>query len=117
MFSKNRYPIEINSEPQGADIVVKKQNGAILFQGTTPARPVLPAGDDLGKAFYNVTASMPGYKNTTTYIHYKVDGVYYVNLAFPIFGWFIGMTIIDPASGAMWKPSKSTINITLEKEN
>ena len=117
IFSKNKYPIEINSEPLGADIVVKKQNGTILFQGITPAKPLLPAGDDLGKAQYTVIASMPGYKNITTYIDYKVDGIYYVNLALPIFGWFIGMPFVDPASGAMWKPKKDTINITLEKED
>lgn len=115
MFCKNKHAVAINTQPQGADIVVKKTNGTIMFQGTSPAAPLLPAGDDLGRALYVVTATYPGYKTQSTNIQYKVNGVYYLNLLLPIFGWFIGMPFVDPATGAMFKPSDKNINIVLEE--
>lgn len=116
MFTKNKYPIAISTEPKEADIVIKKQNGTVMYQGKSPATIILPNSDDIGKALYSVAVSSPGYETKVAYIDYKVDGVYYTNLLFPIFGWFIGMPFIDPASGAMWKPKSKEINIELQKE-
>jgi len=52
------------------------------------------------KAKYQVEASKAGYETSTTQISAGVNGWYFGNI---LFGGLIGMLIVDPATGAMWK--------------
>ncbi len=52
------------------------------------------------KAKYNVEASKTGYETSKTEIAAGVNGWYFGNI---LFGGVIGMLIVDPATGAMWK--------------
>lgn len=115
IFTKSKYPITVNSEPQGAEIAIMDETGWEVATGTTPFTVTLDTSSKMGKALYAVKASHNGYEDKTEYIEYKTDGWYYANLAFPVFGWLIGMPFIDPASGAMWKPKSSSLNIIFEK--
>lgn len=52
------------------------------------------------KARYLVEASKPGHETSKTEISAGINGWYFGNL---LFGGLIGMLIVDPATGAMWK--------------
>ena len=117
IFTKSKYPITVSSEPQGAEIAIMDETGWKVATGTTPFTVTLDTSSKMGKALYTVRASLNGYEEKTDYIEYKTDGWYYANLALPVLGWFIGMPFIEPASGAMWKPKSSNLNIIFERAN
>ena len=53
---------------------------------------------------------MAGYKERVVPVHFKMNGWYAGNL---LFGGFIGLLIVDPATGAMWKIDNEYMNETL----
>jgi len=113
IVSKSKYPISINSAPSGAKITVIDKKGVDVYTGNTPANIVLKAGAGFfSKASYNVTFEMDGYDKRTVPINFNLDGWYFGNI---IFGGLIGILIVDPATGAMWKLDTEFINETLSK--
>jgi len=64
------------------------------------------------KASYTLTFEMDGYYKRVVPIEFKIDGWYYGNIAF---GNLIGILIVDPVTGAMWKPDTELINETLSQ--
>ncbi|MDF0707965.1 hypothetical protein [Flagellimonas okinawensis] len=111
IVSKSSYPISINSAPSEAKIVIKDKKGIEIFSGQTPATLKLRAGSGFfGKARYQVTFSKTGYDTKTVPVEFKMDGWYFGNL---LLGGLIGMLIIDPATGAMYKLDTEFLNETL----
>ncbi|MEC3965254.1 hypothetical protein [Flagellimonas halotolerans] len=111
IVSKGSYPISINSAPSEAKIVIKDKKGIEIFSGQTPATLKLKAGSGFfGKARYQVTFSKAGYDTKTVPVDFKLDGWYFGNL---LLGGLIGMLIIDPATGAMYKLETEFLNETL----
>ena len=64
------------------------------------------------KAEYQVKFSSPGYEERIVPITFNIDGWYFGNL---FLGGFLGMLIIDPATGAMWKIETQFLNETLSR--
>ena len=113
IVSKGSYPISINSAPSEAKIVIKDKKGIEIFSGQTPATLKLKAGSGFfGKARYQVTFSKNGYDTKTVPVEFKLDGWYFGNL---LIGGLIGMLIVDPATGAMYKLETEFLNETLAK--
>ncbi len=113
IVSKSMYPLTIDSTPSGAKITVKDKKGIVVYTGNTPSNFSINAGAGFfSKASYSVTFEMDGYDKRTVPIDFTLDGWYFGNI---IFGGFIGILIIDPATGAMWKLDKKFINETLSK--
>ena len=84
-----------------------------IYLGKTPAKVKLKAGAGFfSRAEYQVKFSSPGYDDKIVPVNFKVDGWYFGNL---FLGGVLGMLIIDPASGAMWKIESEFLNETLEK--
>jgi hypothetical protein len=111
IFSKSSYPISIKSNPDEAKIVIKDKNGVEIFTGLTPASLQLKASSGFfERARYQVTFTKNGYDTRTVPIEFKVDGWYFGNL---LIGGFIGMLIVDPATGAMYKLETEFLNETL----
>src|SRR6056297_2377765 len=111
IVSKGSYPISINSAPSEAKIVIKDKKGIEIFSGQTPATLKLKAGSGFfGKARYQVNFSKTGYDTKTVPIDFKLDGWYFGNL---LLGGLIGMLIVDPATGAMYKLETEFLNETL----
>lgn len=111
IVSKSNYPISINSAPSEASIVIKDKKGVEVFSGQTPVTLKLGAGSGFfGKARYQVTFSKEGYNTKTVPVDFKLDGWYFGNI---LLGGVIGMLIIDPATGAMYKLDTEFINATL----
>ncbi|WP_430399086.1 hypothetical protein [Flavobacterium sp.] len=111
IVSKSSYPITINSAPSEAQIVIKDKKGVEIFSGQTPATLKLKSGSGFfGKARYQVTFTKKGYNTKTVPVEFKLDGWYFGNL---LLGGVLGMLIIDPATGAMYKLDTEFINETL----
>ncbi len=113
IVSKSSYPISINSTPSEAKITITDKKGIEVFKGNTPAIMKLKAGSGFfGKAQYQVKFEKDGYDTKIVPILYKLDGWYFGNI---VFGGLIGMLIIDPATGAMYRLDTKFLNETLTK--
>jgi len=115
IVSKSKYPITMNSRPSDAKITITDKKGVTVFSGLTPAMLKLDAGAGFfSKARYQVTFEKDGYVSRTVPVNFKLDGWYFGNI---LFGGLIGLLIVDPATGAMYKIDTEFLDETLEKEN
>jgi len=105
IVSDSKYPVTIQSTPEGANIKITSQHNDNIQAGVTPMTVTLPTKCSqcgfFGGENYTVTFSKEGYSPRTVEIQRNVDGWYVLgNL---VFGGLIGWLIVDPATGAMWK--------------
>lgn len=101
IVSDSRYPVTITSSPNEAAIVIKNRSNMPVFSGKTPAVVNLEASDGFfKKASYTITFSKPGFEDSMYTLTSTLDGWYWSNI---FLGGILGMVIIDPATGAMWK--------------
>ena len=113
IVSKSTYPLSINSSPSNAKVSITDKKGKEIYLGNTPATVKLKAGAGFfSKAEYQVKFSSMGYDEKIVPITFKLDGWYFGNL---LWGGVLGMLIIDPATGAMWKIETEFLNETLSK--
>lgn len=113
IVSKSSYPISINSMPSEAKVTITNKKGVEVFKGQTPATLKLKSGSGFfSKARYQVKFEKEGYDTKIVPIHYEIDGWYFGNL---LFGGIIGLLIVDPATGAMYKLETEFLNETLTK--
>lgn len=111
IVSRSNYPISINSSPNESKIVIKDKKGIEIYAGQTPATINLKSGSGFfGKARYQVTFTKDGFETRTVPVEFKLDGWYFGNI---VFGGVIGMLIVDPATGAMYKLKTEFLNVTL----
>ncbi len=113
IMSKSDYPVSFTSEPSGAKVTITNlKTGKMIYKGTTPCTVILHASQGyFSPAKYAVTFKMPGYAPQTITLEASLDGWYLGNL---LIGGPIGLLIVDPLTGAMWKLPES-INVKLEK--
>jgi len=112
IVSKSTYPLSINSSPTNAKVSITDKKGKEIYFGNTPVNVKLKAGAGFfSKAEYQVKFSSPGYDERIVPIKFKLDYWYFGNF----WGNVVGMLIIDPATGAMWKIKTTFINEILSK--
>ena len=105
IVGKDVFPLTINSNPDGVNISVKDENGVKMYSGITPTTVTLAAGESYFHAkSYNITFSKIGYKEQYVQVRATLDGWYWGNI---LFGGLIGMLIVDPITGKMWKLQKN----------
>jgi hypothetical protein len=115
IVSKSKYPISVNSNPSGSKITITDDSGMSVYEGTTPAVVKLKSGKGyFKKATYQVRFEMEGYGARIMPITHKLDGWYFGNL---LFGGFIGLLIVDPISGAMFKPETDYVSVNLDQNS
>ena len=113
ILSKSKYPITITTDPTDAQVSVTDGDGMEIFKGKSPATVTLQAGAGFfKKATYTVTVNKAGYDEKVMPIQFKTDGWYWGNI---LIGGIIGLLIIDPATGAMYKPSSEFVAVTLSQ--
>ncbi|SEA19720.1 hypothetical protein [Microbulbifer marinus] len=111
ILSDSSYPVTINSTPSGANFSVVNEAGLDVHTGVTPDTITLAASDGFfSSASYTVKYQMAGYNEQSFQLTAGMDGWYIGNI---LFGGLIGMLIVDPATGAMWKLPESA-NVTLQ---
>ena len=113
IVSKSSWPITINSTPSEAKISIKDKKGVEIYTGNTPATLKLKSGAGFfSKARYQVTFEKVGFDKKVVPVEFKLNGWYFGNI---LFGGPLGLLIIDPATGAMFKLDTEFLNETLTK--
>ena len=101
IVSKTNYPVAVSSSPEGVNITVIDQNGREVYKGQTPTTLTLNSKKGFfSGASYRVVFEKDGYSTSEITLEKQLDGWYFGNI---LFGGLIGMLIVDPATGAMWK--------------
>ena len=101
IVGKDLFPVSFQSNPDEANISVKDEHGMVLFSGKTPTMFTLSAGESYFHAkSYIVTFSKSGYSDQTVTLKATISGWYFGNI---LFGGLIGILIVDPITGKMWK--------------
>lgn len=104
--------VSINSQPDGAKVLVMNSKGQQVVTGTTPTELRLDRGTGyFTKAKYTVRIEKEGYRPVEVKLEGKLNSWYLGNL---LFGGLIGLLIVDPISGAMWhlEPGKIDTSLT-----
>jgi hypothetical protein len=104
IVSKSEWPVTITSDPSGALVTVKNNQGMEIHKATTPTTVVLKASAGyFAAAKYTLSFEKPGYGDSVAFLDARINPWYMGNLLFFGGDFFIGMLVIDPATGAMWK--------------
>ncbi|MGR9116345.1 MAG: hypothetical protein ACU85E_11310 [Gammaproteobacteria bacterium] len=113
IVSHSSWPVVIRSIPDRAKFTIINDKGVTVHSGMTPASVTLNGGAGyFDGATYHLKCSREGYKDTYSIIDSTVNGWYWGNI---LFGGIIGLLIIDPATGAMWKMPEY-VNLELEPD-
>ena len=111
IVSDSQYPVSMTSNPTGANFEVRNEQGRVIHQGVTPGTVTLKAGDGFfSGANYTIVFKQEGYGDQTNTLSPNIDGWYVANI---LFGGLIGLLIVDPATGAMYKLPASS-NATMQ---
>lgn len=110
IVSDSSYPLAVNSMPDGAYFTVTDRDGIEVNRGTTPQTVELKAGGGYFKAqTYTIVLSKEGFEDQIVSVRSSMDGWYWGNI---LIGGLIGMLIVDPITGAMYKlPETVAINM------
>ncbi|MCC8018833.1 MAG: hypothetical protein LIO85_03555 [Rikenellaceae bacterium] len=107
IFTKNSYPVTISSTPAGAEVEIYNKENRLIFTGQTPANTVLNASNGyMSKEIYILKFRKPGYKDYEYVLESKLEGWFFGNL---VLGGIIGMLIVDPLTGSMYKVPETSI--------
>lgn len=113
IVSKSSYPLVIRTDPKGAEISIINKKGKEIFRGMSPATTTIKSGAGFfSRARYEVRISSEGYTTQVIPVEFKLNGWYFGNI---IFGGFTGLLIIDPLTGAMWKPKTQDVDVVLTR--
>lgn len=95
------YPVAVTSAPNNAHFEVRNEKGMLVQSGNTPSTIILPSSDGFfdGET-YSIKYTMAGHDDQTVILDSTVSGWYWANIAI---GGLVGMLIVDPATGAMYK--------------
>lgn len=110
IVSKSDWPVTVSSNPAQAKITITNEKGVAIYTGTTPATVVLKAGESYFKKLnYTVAFEKEGFRSETMALSSHINGWYFGNF---VFGGLIGMLVVDPITGAMWKlDSPNAVNL------
>lgn len=115
IVSKTKYPVTINTTPVGADVHITNRKGTEVFVGKTPAIVNLKSGGGFFQnARYQVQLTKDSFTSKTVELRATINGWYFGNL---LLGGLLGLLIIDPATGAMYKLKETDVNETLVATN
>lgn len=111
IVSKSVYHVRLDSSPKDATVQVFDRRGREIYSGNTPTQVSLKSSAGyFKKAMYMVKYSKAGYLMKEVTIRSDINAWYLGNV---IFGGLIGLLIVDPATGAMYKLDRTELNETL----
>ena len=107
--------LTVNTDPPGANVEIWAGGGSeVIRSGVSPYTTTLPKKNDgyFQKKGYYIVANKEGYDTGAYLLSYNISGWYFGNL---IFGGPIGLLVVDPLVGGMWKLDTNEVNIKLKK--
>lgn len=110
IVSRSKYNIPLQAN---MDAVVEVRNRGELVTSVR-APTTLTLSSDAGfftRSCYTFTFKKEGYPDVVKHRNAYVNGWYLGNL---VFGGLIGMVIIDPATGAMWRLDEKPVGVHYE---
>ncbi len=108
-----KQTVNINSKPDGAEVLVYDSYGDIVFRNTTPCVATLDRNTkDYGSATYVVLVRKEGFAPVQVSLEGRVNKAYFANILFGGVG-----LIIDPITGGMWTLSPDKVEPKLVGEN
>lgn len=111
IVSHSTWPVALSSAPIGASVSVVDRSGREIFTGTTPAAVQLKSSAGFfQRAKYSIKFTKAGFATQTIPLEADVNGWYFGNL---LFGGLIGMLIVDPATGAMYRIPQKDVQVAL----
>lgn len=115
ILSKSSYPVSFTSTPSGAAVTVVNRAGSTVYTGSTPSTVTLKAAAGyMKREEYSVTFQKEGMAPKTVPVLCSLDGWFFGNI---LLGGAIGMLIVDPASGAMYKIDETSVHATLGSDS
>ena len=111
IISQSSWPVAIKSTPDSTAFTITNQKGDKIHSGTTPSTVNLASGAGFfdGEK-YTLHFTKEGFQEKTAILDTSLNGWYFGNLAF---GGILGLLIIDPATGAMFRlPESISVNLT-----
>ena len=104
IVSKSEWPVSVQSTPSNAAFTITNKAGEVITSGKTPQTITLASGSSyFSKEEYVIEFTRDG-KPTKQYLTPSINGWYWGNI---LFGGLIGLLIVDPLTGAMYKLPKT----------
>jgi hypothetical protein len=115
IVSRTKWPLAIDSKPEGVHVSITNKIGKEVFTGKTPVVTTLKSGSGFfGKESYTVALTYKGIETRKINVECKLNGWYFGNL---LIGGLIGLLIVDPATGAMYRlESKDIYEVFIENK-
>jgi len=114
IVSKSSWPVHVNCKPDGANVTITNRRGETVYKGTTPVMLSLRSGAGFfKKERYLAHFEFDGYAAQDVPLECKLNGWYFGNL---FIGGLLGLLIIDPATGAMYKVETPFLDARLEQK-
>lgn len=97
----SKYPVSVTSAPAGASFEIADKDGKIIHSGNAPSTVTLKSGHGyFSGETYTLRFKKDGYVDKVVTLDSSLSGWYWGNL---IIGGPLGMLIVDPLTGAMYK--------------
>lgn len=101
IVGESRYPVAVSSAPPGAAFEITDKNGKVVHTGNTPSTVELKSGEGyFSGQTYKLHFKKEGYPDKSIELDSSLSGWYWGNI---LIGGLIGMLIVDPLTGAMYK--------------
>ncbi|MGK0464326.1 MAG: hypothetical protein ACJAT5_000738 [Lentimonas sp.] len=110
IVSKSNWPVNVSSNPEGAEFYITNSYGTKIYSGKTPTNVFLDSKKGYFKGEkYKLHFAKDGYGSLIYELNTGLNGWYIGNI---VFGGLIGFLIVDPLTGAMYKLDDQ-VNVTL----
>ncbi|QBF26307.1 hypothetical protein EXN22_11610 [Pseudomonas tructae] len=97
----SRYPVAVSSVPPGVSFDILDKDGKLVHSGSTPSTVTLKSGRGYFKGqTYTLQFRKDGYTEKSVTLDSGLSGWYWGNI---LIGGLVGMLIVDPLTGAMYK--------------
>ena len=105
IVSESTWPLEVTATPAETEVEIRNEEGQVVHKGRTPFTVALGSGAGyFDGETYTLRATAAGHQPAQATVDTRMNGWYFGNI---LFGGLIGLFIVDPATGAMWKLPKT----------